>query len=122
MGNTLDSQPTKYSTDNPSTVMAGDWEQTYAQRPYTAADATDQFKWGKSQMQIGAKMMQDPKTGEFYINTEAGQRIDMTTNGGKNFKPNAADLIKQARNYGRGPMVTFAGDPLHPRILHVFWQ
>ena len=118
MGNVLDSLPPHYSTDSPSTVQAGNWEQTYAQRPDTPGDNTDKINWGQGRtLQIGAKMMQDPSTNEFYIMTKAGQKITMTTDGGTKFVTGASALIREAKNYGRGPMVTFAGDPLHPKVF-----
>ena len=117
MGNILDQKPNRYSSvQGTSQVMAGNYMQTYHQRPNVPGDSTDSVSWGDkgSNMQIGAKLILDNSTNELYIVNRQNQKVYVTENGVA--KPNAAAIVRSAKNWGRGPLVQFSGTPLHPKV------
>ena len=111
MGNTLDSAPVTYSSSDPTQIHKDEWLQTYRQDPQAN---TDKIPWGHhgGVLNIGAKVLQDVNNNQLYVRNPQGQKIYITQNGKQ--RANASQLIKQAVNYGNGPMVEIIGSPTDP--------
>lgn len=120
MGNVLSEKPQHFSSDAGYSkyVMGGGYLQTYKQRPITKQDPDDSIKWGggKSAVQMGAKVLQDPYSQQMYITTPQGENIFISSGFPPKFKPQASDILQQARNFGRGPTSFLTGSPLSPKI------
>ena len=109
------SKPDKYSIDQfgKPIVYKGDYMQTYTQ----LNPGADGIAYGSNKLQFGAKIIQDidsgPRQGDFYVSTPTGTR-QYVTRGGK-MLPNAANLVRLAKNYGNGPSIMISGSPLAPK-------
>ena len=120
MGNVLSEKPQHFSSDAGYSeyVMGGGYLQTYHQRPITKQDPDDSIKWGggKSAVQMGAKVLEDPYSKQMYITTAAGENIFISSGFPPKFKPSASQILQQATNFGRGPTAFITGSPLSPKI------
>jgi len=94
-------------------MHADGWTNTYTGAA-RGAKGVDQVPWGDkgSTLSFGVKILQDISNNQLYVNTPAGQKVWLTDNGKP--LPNAADLVKQGKNWGIGPAVMISGNPLKP--------
>ena len=109
------SKPDKYSIDQfgKPIVYKGDYMQTYTQ----LNPGADGIAYGHNKLEFGAKIIQDvdsgPNQGNYYVTTPSGTR-QYVTRGGK-MLPNAANLVRLAKNFGNGPAIMISGSPLAPK-------
>ena len=113
MGNTLNNPPSSYSRNDTSKMQDDAWTNTYTGAPM-GTKGVDSVQWGNkgSRLSFGVKILQDISNNQLYVNTPAGQKVWLTDNGKP--LPNAADLVKQGKNWGIGPAVMVSGNPLKP--------
>ena len=72
----------------------------------------DRIPMGDGQIQMGAKILQNPETSELYVVDDRGHHWDLTSHGKP--LPNVIDRVKLAANYKQGPAVMITGPPTHP--------
>ena len=115
MGNVLSQKPNNFSLYDPQRVDAR-YLQTYKQRPVTRTDPDDVLPLGGGTVQMGVKVLQDMSTGQLYTKTPTGERLFLSAGNPPQFLANAANLIAQGSDYGRGPAVFITGSPLGPKV------
>ena len=118
MGNVLTDKPTNFSVDNPQQIMGDSYLQTYKQRPNTTQDSTDVIPWGngKSVVQTGVKILQSMNNGQLYVTKPNGMQVFLTSGNPPKPVPQAAKLVTQGMNYGRGPAIMLTNNPMNPKI------
>ena len=115
MGNVLSQKPNNFSLYDPMRTDAR-YLQTYKQRPVTRSDPDDVIPLGGGSVQMGVKVLQDMTTGQLYTRTPSGEKLFLSSGNPPQFLQNAAELLAQGTDYGRGPAVFITGSPLGPKV------
>jgi len=108
MGNVYASAPDNYDIMK---IHRSDYLQAYRNESNNRIE--DNIRLGQHQLRVGAKIISDLQTGQLYVSDKNGKKVWLSEK--NKMKSNAAELVKQARNYGQGPAVRISGSITNPK-------